>query len=54
MAKLATFIVATFAGGILGVVGVFAAASALNPSADHVASVSKTDPQQGAAAYGSR
>ncbi|WP_430787674.1 hypothetical protein [Actinoplanes sp. G11-F43] len=54
MAKLATFVIATFAAGILGVVGVFAAAGAVNPSADHVASVSDTDPQQGDAVYGKR
>lgn len=54
MAKLATFIIATFAGGILGVVGVFAAAGAVNPSADHVANVSNTDPQAGDAVYGKR
>ncbi|SDT58702.1 hypothetical protein [Actinoplanes derwentensis] len=54
MAKLATFIIATFAGGILGVVGVFAAAGAVNPSADHIASVSNNDPQVGEAVYGKR
>ncbi|GGN76240.1 hypothetical protein GCM10010112_48250 [Actinoplanes lobatus] len=54
MAKLATFVIATFAGGILGIVGVVAAVGAANPSADTVASVSKTDPKQGEAVYGVR
>ncbi|GAA0443468.1 hypothetical protein FHR83_001501 [Actinoplanes campanulatus] len=55
MAKLATFVIATFAGGILGIVGVVAAVGAANPSADTVASVSSNkDPKQGDAVYGVR
>ena len=38
MAKLATFVIATLAGGVLGVVGVVATVGALSPSAEHVAS----------------
>lgn len=38
MAKLATFVIATFAGGVLGVVGVVATVGAVSPSAEHVAS----------------
>ncbi|WP_250036515.1 hypothetical protein [Paractinoplanes maris] len=37
MAKLATFVVALVAGGVLGAVGVIAMMGAVNPSADHVA-----------------
>ncbi|MCM4082747.1 hypothetical protein [Paractinoplanes hotanensis] len=37
MAKLATYVVALVAGGVLGAVGIMAMMGAVNPSADHVA-----------------
>ncbi len=52
MAKLATFVVAAVAGGVLGIVGILATVGAVSPSADHVASIETSDAEP--AAYGSR
>ncbi|WP_328467870.1 hypothetical protein OHA21_50230 [Actinoplanes sp. NBC_00393] len=52
MAKLATFVVATIAGGVLGIVGIVATVGAVSPSADHVASETSTDAEP--AVYGTR
>ena len=52
MAKLATFVVAAVAGGVLGIVGILATVGAVSPSADHVASIQTSDEEP--AVYGSR
>jgi hypothetical protein len=52
MASLATFIVSTIAGGILGIVGVVATFSAVNPSAEHVAEQTTVNPAS--SVYGTR
>jgi len=52
MAGLATFFVAAITGGILGIVGVVATFTAVNPSAEHVAESTSLDPAS--AVYGTR
>ncbi len=51
MASLATFIVSTIAGVVLGIVGVVATVTAVSPSAEHVA---QTTDQTETKIYGTR
>ncbi len=55
MAKLATFVIATIAGGVLGVVGVIATVGAVSPSAEHIASESSSNTAElESSVYGTR
>ncbi|MFC7534498.1 hypothetical protein [Actinoplanes sp. GCM10030250] len=54
MAKLATFVIAAVAGGVLGVVGVLATVGAVSPSAEHVASTTGTTADLESSVYGTR